>query len=165
MNTDWIGIYNPGDVPGDIGSITWDYLPESSGTLVFHYPDQHELEPGEYWAGLFCCDGYDLYAKTSFVVTEASTGIHNYRLFGENRIYPNPSNGLVTVRSYQGEQIEKVSVYSLTGQLLFDEDITGMITQKNLNLSFLRSGSLCDQNLNRWVLIHRRFDHSIKQSI
>jgi hypothetical protein len=158
VDTDWIGIYNPGDVPGDIGSITWEYLPESSGTMVFHYPDQHELEPGEYWAGLFCCDGYDLYAKTTFVVTEASTGIKNIRSNSSFRMYPNPSNGLVTITSDQGEMIGMISIFNLTGQLVYSENNPGMLDEINLNLTFLDEGvylvkTQTDRSLSTAVLI------------
>jgi len=139
VETDWIGIYNPGDVPGDIGSITWEYIPQSNGTMVFHYPEQHELEPGEYWAGLFCCDGYDLYAQTTIIITEA-TGISKIKYSAEISIFPNPSNGIVSVRTIKGEGLQAITVYSLTGQVLYNERISGMATERNFDLGFLGKG-------------------------
>jgi hypothetical protein len=137
--TDWIGIYHPGDVPGDINSITWFYIPQATGTMVFRYPDNHELEPGEYWAGLFCCDGYDLYAQTTIIITEA-TGISKIKYSAEISLYPNPSNGIVSIRTIKGEGLTGITVYSLTGQVLYNERISGMPTERNFNLGFLGRG-------------------------
>jgi len=141
VDTDWIGIYNPGDVPGEIYSLYWQYIPESSGTMVFRYPDDHELIPGEYWAGLFCCDGYDLYAQVSFVVTEASsTSIKESTLQEEIHLYPNPSEGIVTIRSARGSWIQRVSVFNLTGQLVFDENVAGVEYERTINMGSLGKG-------------------------
>ena len=141
VDTDWIGIYNPGDVPGDINSITWQYLPVTSGTMVFHYPDDHELPPGEYWAGLFCCDGYDLYAQTSFIVTEqGNTGIHEFRPAGSLRIFPTPSNGIVNINISNGVKLQRILVYSLTGQVLYREKLVGSVSDKTLDLKYLNKG-------------------------
>jgi hypothetical protein len=137
--TDWIGIYHPGDVPGDINSITWFYIPQATGTMVFRYPDNHELAPGEYWAGLFCCDGYDLYAQTTIIITPA-TGIREIRTSGEISIYPNPSNGNVSIRTINGEGLQSITIYSLTGQVLYNESISDMVSERSLDLGFLGSG-------------------------
>jgi hypothetical protein len=139
--TDWLGIYNPGDIPGGDGiySIAWFYLPQSSGTMVFRYPDNHELEPGEYWAGLFCCDGYDLYAQTTIIITEA-TGINKILSSGAINVYPNPSNGIVSVSTIKGEGLQSITVYSLTGQVLYNERVSGMVSERNLDLGFLGRG-------------------------
>lgn len=138
---DWIGIYNPGDVPGSEGvySITWFYLPQASGTMVFRYPDNHELEPGEYWAGLFCCDGYDLYAQTTIIITEP-TALNRIISRNEISIYPNPSNGMVSVRTIHGEGLQSITVYNLTGQVLYNEMISGMVSERNIDLEFLGKG-------------------------
>jgi hypothetical protein len=136
---DWIGIYNPGDVPGDVYSITWFYIPQASGTMVFRYPDNHELEPGEYWAGLFCCDGYDLYAQTTIIITEA-TGINRITRSGNVIVYPNPSGGIVSVRTDDGIGLQSITVYTLTGQVLYNERISTIASERTLNLEFLGSG-------------------------
>lgn len=140
VDTDWIGIYNPGDVPGEINSITWQYLPAGTGTMIFHYPDDHSLAPGEYWAGLFCCDGYDLYAQTSFIVTEGASGINEIKFAGNLNIFPNPSGGLVNINISGGEKLQGISVYSLTGQVLYQEKLTGPVEEKTLDLNYLKKG-------------------------
>jgi hypothetical protein len=139
--TDWIGIYHPGDVPGEIGSITWFYLPTASGTMVFRYPDNHNLTPGEYWAGLFCCDGYDLYAQTSFVITEVvPSGTNPVNFADRLTIFPNPTDGHVIIRSADGERIQRITVYSLTGKVLFQEKMVGETNERTLDLTSLSKG-------------------------
>jgi hypothetical protein len=140
VDTDWIGIYHPGDVPGDVGSITWKYLPAANGTMTFKYPDDHDLAPGEYWAGLFCCDGYDLYAQTSFIITEGSSGIQEIKFAGNLSIFPNPTNGQVTVNLTGNEKPLRISVYSLTGQVLYQDKLDGSVEGKVLDLNFLNKG-------------------------
>ncbi len=140
VSTDWIGVYHPGDVPGEINSITWKYLPETKGTMVFAYPDDHDLPPGEYWAGLFCCDGYDLYAKTNFIITEGSSGINQIDLSGSLRVYPNPAEGIVNVSVAGGQMIHEILVYGLSGQVLHQEKVSGAEHEKTLNLKHLNPG-------------------------
>jgi hypothetical protein len=139
--TDWIGIYNPGDVPGDIGSITWLYIPQSSGTIVFRYPDNHSLTPGEYWAGLFCCDGYDLYAQTSFVISEGLPNAINPVNYTEKlAVFPNPTEGIFTIKTSEGDKLQQIKVYNMSGMLLYHENVTGSDTEKTLNLTKLNKG-------------------------
>ncbi len=64
-STNWIGIYPAGDLPGSVGSTTWQYAPNASGTLSFTAPSS-----GSY--SLFYCanDGYGLLAgAVPFTVT------------------------------------------------------------------------------------------------
>jgi hypothetical protein len=141
VNTDWIGIYHPGDVPGEINSITWQYLPAGNGTMVFHYPDDHDLAPGEYWAGLFCCDGYDLYAQTSFIVTEAiNTAIPELERFSKLTISPNPSRGNTNIEIADTEKLMRIKIYNLTGQVMLDAKPEGSVKNKMLDLKFLKKG-------------------------
>ncbi len=139
--TDWIGIYNPGDVPGEINSITWFYIPQASGTLVFRYPENHQLVPGEYWAGLFCCDGYDLYAQTSFVISEGlPNAVIPVNSSEKLAVFPNPTGGIFTIRTPEGENIKQIKVYSLSGMLLYQEKVTGSNSEKTLDLTKLTKG-------------------------
>jgi hypothetical protein len=140
VDTDWIGIYNPEDVPGDIGSITWEYLPETSGTLTFA-PEDHGLAPGEYWAGLFCCDGYDLYAMVSFIVTDTTaTAINTLRESAEINVYPNPSDGFVSVNMKNGESFHGIVVYDLVGKVVYQERFAARVEERTFDLRFLNRG-------------------------
>jgi hypothetical protein len=60
--TDWIGIYNSDEYPGGPSSITWNYIPSSTGTLYLQAPD----ETGIYRAFLACCDGYDIIDSSDY---------------------------------------------------------------------------------------------------
>jgi hypothetical protein len=157
--TDWIGIYHPGDKPGEQYSITWQYIPVTKGTMVFHYPDDHDLVPGEYWAGLFCCDGYDLYAQTSFSVKEGSTGMADIKVAATVNIFPNPNGGIFHVSVTGGETIRQVKVLNLAGNVLYQDLPDGSADRKTLNLSHLSKGVylvevLTDHNrVNRKLVI------------
>ena len=34
-STNWVGIYQPGQTPGDVASTTYQYTPDASGTVTF----------------------------------------------------------------------------------------------------------------------------------
>jgi hypothetical protein len=141
VDTDWIGIYHPGDVPGDVGSITWNYIPVTNGLLVFHYPDDHDLAPGEYWAGLFCCDGYDLYAQTSFIVTEAvNTAVNELSRANKLSISPNPTHGRANIEIADNDKLMRIKVYSISGKVLYQEKLDGTVKKKALDFDYLNKG-------------------------
>lgn len=148
--TDWIGIYKKGDIPSDVRSIIWAYLPDANGEMKFSVPYPNgtlpeenpdtPLEPGEYWAGLFCCDAYGLYAETSFIVTEFGTGLRpGFITENSLNIFPNPTNGLVNVTTTKMSKLQRIAVYNLTGQLIYQEKLSG-VNQKTLDLKYLNKG-------------------------
>jgi len=149
--TDWIGIYNQGDIPSDVRSIVWDYLKDSNNSMIFSVPYPNgtlpeadptiALPPGEYYAGLFCCDSYGLYASVSFTVKEIGTGVKQ-ELKSESSLslFPNPTSGLINIKIAVGDKMKKIMVYSLTGQILFEEIPTGTVNQKTLDLKHLGKG-------------------------
>lgn len=147
VDTDWIGIYNPGETPGgtDTYSTSWLYIPEASGTAVFEYGEggpengMQLLAPGEYWAGLFCCDGYDLYASVEIIVGDPNSA-KDAKLASKVRLYPNPSDGNVTLSVAYGESIESISVHSLAGRLVYLEEVKGGLSEMSLDLNFLGKG-------------------------
>ncbi len=66
---DWIGIYQTGQVPGNVGSTVWQYVPTSAGQVEF----DGNLAPGYYDIHLFCCDGYDILASyANFLISGES---------------------------------------------------------------------------------------------
>ena len=136
-STDWIGTYNPGDIPGGPGSIYWDYITGTSGTMKF--PNDYEV--GEYWAGLFCCDGYDLYAKATFLVVKG-TPVSVWDIASEKNnliVFPNPSNGMVTLLPQSNTTLVQVEVFSISGKIMYSEKInnSGSLT---FNLKGLGAG-------------------------
>ncbi len=149
--TDWIGIYYEGDIPSDVRSIIWDYLPDANGTMAFSVPypygtlpEEHpnlSLPPGEYWAGLFCCDAYGVYAFTSFVVTEVGTFVKpDISAEGGMIVYPNPTHGLINIEIANINKLLGITVYSLPGQVVYQEKLDGSVCKKSLDLSNLNKG-------------------------
>lgn len=144
--TNWIGIYNPGDIPGpSVRSMIWSYHTQASGTETYSvpypngtWPEENPdtpLVPGEYVAFLFCCDAYTVYATTTFTVTEFPSGI-NPGLEARDilNLFPNPTNGLVNIRLKEGRRIQKITVYNLTGQVKYEENPVGAVNDKVLDL-------------------------------
>ena len=138
VDTDWIGTYNVGDVPGDVNSIWWDYITGTSGTIAF--PNDYEV--GNYWAGLFCCDGYDLLASTSFSVIEGSAVSTQPvdALAGKLTVFPNPSKGQITLISKGNSAIRDVEVYNITGNVMYKKEFFDSSTQRTLDISSLGTG-------------------------
>ena len=71
---DWVGIYGPDMVPGDVGSIVWSYVSGTKtageglteGSMTF----ADGLPAGEYVARFFINDGYTQMANTKFAVVD-----------------------------------------------------------------------------------------------
>ncbi len=64
----WIGIYEPGQTPGDVGSTTWNWAPDASGTLTFSTTSLYGVGP--YVAYFFYDNGYSVLAgPADFTVT------------------------------------------------------------------------------------------------
>jgi len=138
-DTDWIGTYNVGDVPGDIGSIYWDYITGTSGTMIF----ANTYDVGNYWAGLFCCDGYELLASTNFSVVEGAPVSVNPIASEDNNkltVFPNPSSGQITLISRGNSSIEYIEVFNITGKLMYHTEFNDSILQRNISLSSLDAG-------------------------
>ena len=55
----WIGVYEPGQTPGVVGSTIWQYAPAASGTASF---STASLTPGSWVAYLFYDTGYGVMA-------------------------------------------------------------------------------------------------------
>lgn len=149
--TDWIGIYYEGDIPSDVRSLIWDYLPDGNGTMTFSTPYANgtipedypnvSLPPNEYWAGLFCCDAYGVYAFTSFVVTELGTFVKpDITAEGGIIVYPNPTRGFVNIEVANMNTLQEITVYSITGQVVYQEKINGFVSKKSLDLKNLNKG-------------------------
>src|SRR5271170_5761339 len=58
-STNWVGIYQAGQTPGDVGSTTYQYTPDASGTVTFATTS---LTPGSYVAYYLYDNGYDVLA-------------------------------------------------------------------------------------------------------
>ena len=150
--TEWIGIYYKGDIPSDVRSIIWDYITVANGKMTFSVPYPNGTWPeeqpdvplaaGEYFAGLFCCDTYGVLASTTFTVKDKGTGV-NSELSSNNKLslYPNPTNGKVDIKIANSDKLRRIVVYNLTGQVLFNEQVSGFVSQKLIDLKHLGKGA------------------------
>lgn len=141
---DWIGIYHPGDIPADVRSMIWSYLTTASGTETYNvpypngtWPEENPdipLVPGDYVAYLFCCDAYTVYATTSFTITEFPAGIDS-KLDANDviNIFPNPTTGKVNIRLKEGRIIQKLRIYNLIGQVMYEEKPSDAVNEKVLD--------------------------------
>lgn len=134
-STDWIGLYHEDDTVGVQGSITYEYLPDSAGTMVF----KTDLTEGNYYAFMGAEDGYDSIVACSFVVVEA-TGIRSIEERNGIVLYPNPSSGLITISLEGGEYIREIAVYSLDGKAVYKKNLAEMISETSFDLDFLPKG-------------------------
>jgi hypothetical protein len=63
----WIGIYSPGQTPGKVSSLTWEYTPNSAGVMTLN---TNSLSPGSYEAYYLYNNGYTVLAgPIPFTVT------------------------------------------------------------------------------------------------
>jgi phospholipase C len=67
-STNWIGLYSPGQTPGDVSSTTWQYAPGARGKLAFATTDLNGV--GRYVAYYLYDNGYQILAgPVAFAVT------------------------------------------------------------------------------------------------
>lgn len=141
---DWIGIYYPDDIPADVRSMLWSYLPQANGMESYSVPYENgtwmeenpdiPMAPGEYVAYLFCCDAYTVYATTRFTITEFPTKADQMASGHLLSVYPNPTTGWVNISLKEQGSIQKIVLYNLTGQAVYEESQTGNVTHKTLDL-------------------------------
>lgn len=78
---DWVGLYNENDVPGNINSIWWKYLPDlnienGNGSFNLDLSTISNLKEGNnYKLMLFIDDSYTSLASVSFSISKPSTSI------------------------------------------------------------------------------------------
>ncbi len=70
------------------------------------------------------------------ISTESSYDLITYDDKGLS-IYPNPSNGIFTLESRYGLEKVTITVYSITGQLLYEEKLETLNSQRTIDLSAL----------------------------
>ena len=114
-------------------------VPYPFGTLVEEDPTM-PLGPVEYFAGLFCCDGYGILAQTTFVIADQNNGIHENNLSGNLTIFPNPTDGLVRINLKDMAKLKRICVYTVSGQLVYQENPSHLLSQKTLDLKYLPKG-------------------------
>ncbi|MFM2392775.1 MAG: Alkaline phosphatase precursor, partial [Bacteroidota bacterium] len=77
---DWIGIYSSGQIPGQIASTSWKYIPNKAGNITF----ENTLSPGLYDVHLLCCDGYKILASKKSIKIERKLMYSRLKHYIEN---------------------------------------------------------------------------------
>ncbi len=86
-STNWIGIYGPGQVPGQVGSITYEYAPDPAGTVTISTTSLSGV--GQYQAYYLYNNGYQqLAGPIDFTVVGEPPGaapgiVHMFAPFGQ----------------------------------------------------------------------------------
>ena len=142
---DWIGIYPAsrdvvsGGNPGI--SSDWVYIPNANGSVNMLNENYTITETGEYKAYLFSNDSYNIIAGPSyFYLTNNTTRIGKIRSDIEFNIYPNPATDDVTIFSKDNNLILALSIYSLTGQKMYQQDFGVGVTNKTIITDELSEG-------------------------
>jgi len=92
---------------------------------------------GDYYTKVTDENGCTVFSDTLHV---SVTGIGDLR-DGEITLYPNPNNGLFTIRLNSPEKIEEISLYNALGkQVYIEKPATPLLQEKELNLSGLPAG-------------------------
>ena len=139
---DWLGVYKDGDIPGSVGSTTWEYVGTQTGDLINGELDFTLDQTGLYFALLLENDGYnELSERLYFEVFETDTTMVNVRpIPGEKAIelFPNPTESNSTLISQSN--IQQVLIYEISGSLVKEIEIPSE-KRITLNLKGLPKGS------------------------
>ncbi len=97
-----------------------------------------KVEKGEYVLGIYDAGRID----TSFSANAClSTFIEQIGLFGDLKIFPNPSNGKVRLSFDKSMRVDQVQIYSVSGQKVVEESVKAGETSLKFDLSGNGSGT------------------------
>ena len=114
------------------GDITNFGQSPAAGTLL---PD------GTYTITLFAEDEYGNVGECTFILTiESILGKDDIALDNAIAMYPNPTDGQVTISNTSNIQLERAVIYDANGRLVQEVDLRGMATERTFNVSSLASG-------------------------
>lgn len=114
--TDWIGVYQVGQTPGNEYSTQWNYMPGSDGSMEFT-----GLGAGEYFVVMLLNDGYELaQGPLLFEVTEAPVVPEVIRV---ESVVRSGDDLTITWESKAGFEYDIYASDTLEGDPLFDWDV------------------------------------------
>ena len=101
------------------------------------------LSDGTYTISITAKDVYGNTSNCEFELTVESmlgTGDNNQNL-GSISMYPNPAKGQLTIANPQSLDLEKATIYDLTGRVVQSFNLKGMATAKTLNIDQLAAAT------------------------
>jgi len=136
---DWIGILPEDLVPGTFphDPFVWKYIPSNAGSIYLPAP----ADTGTYKTYLFCCDEYEVIASGPLIKIVDSVVISSVALYSNNlTVFPNPSDGWITLKTSDAIRLMEIKVYSISGKLVYQKELDENISEKKVNLSSLYNG-------------------------
>ncbi|MEZ4817110.1 MAG: HYR domain-containing protein [Flavobacteriaceae bacterium] len=133
--------YELPDYWGD-GGITADDNCTDPVTIFSQSPAPGTLLPdGVYTISICATDEYGNEGCCTFELTvESILGTDDVALDNAIAMYPNPTDGQVTIANTSNIQLEKAVIYDANGRLVQQVDLRGMATERTFNVSSLASG-------------------------
>jgi hypothetical protein len=125
----------PKNTPRNLSMIRLVYI--DSVTVMANTPvniARSVLDIGEYW--LYARDTLENLSEHKALIITDIIGLKNYKP-SHVRLYPNPTNTLITVESV-GSDLSSIEIVFLNGQLIFSEKLEG--TSHQLDLSSFQKG-------------------------
>ncbi len=111
FSNDWIGLYKINDIPGNIGSIDWEYVSGQTGSVTFS-----SLPKGYYFANYFLLNAYDEPGNRDyFTVGNNLAGITT-----DKEIYSPSENILVALQNGPGLQNDWIGIFKADEEILID---------------------------------------------
>ncbi|MEZ4777771.1 MAG: proprotein convertase P-domain-containing protein [Flavobacteriaceae bacterium] len=99
------------------------------------------LPDGVYTISICATDEYGNEGCCTFELTvESILGTDDVALDNAIAMYPNPTDGQVTIANTSNIQLEKAAIYDANGRLVQQVDLRGMTTERTFNVSSLASG-------------------------
>ncbi|MCB0456765.1 MAG: T9SS type A sorting domain-containing protein, partial [Flavobacteriaceae bacterium] len=126
----------------DLGGITADDNCTDPVTIFSQSPAPGTLLPdGVYTISICATDEYGNEGCCTFELTvESILGTDDVALDNAIAMYPNPTDGQVTIANTSNIQLEKAVIYDANGRLVQQVDLRGMATERTFNVSSLASG-------------------------
>lgn len=127
----------------------WEILPEEAGSITGSGTYSCVVEWTESWQGTASLHvkgvneecGEGPYSETLEIVCYVCTGIENIQLSNRVEIYPNPSDGIFSVRFNENIGFTDITVTNMVNEIVYQEKLEGRKGQSiKLNLSGYSNG-------------------------
>lgn len=123
----------------DIQNVNYIRITDVVGSVQSQYGhrDANGKLINDPWPTPFASSGFDLDAVG--IISNQYSGIGSHDIEGV-KVYPNPATNQVVVSNQQGDRINKISLYDLTGQLIRNFNLSSVQDRVTLDISGIRTG-------------------------